>query len=95
MIVSTEYEVTEHKRLSKLGNEYCYRRKRSILVLRCDNCSELFKREKGSMDPKRTNNNFYHVCPNCDPKKFAQSKGVEKRKIWDLPASSTIPVSKY
>jgi len=40
------------------------------------------------MDPKRLNNNFYHVCSNCDAKKFAQSKGVEARKVWDMPVSS-------
>lgn len=40
------------------------------------------------MDPKRLNNNFYHVCGNCDPKKFAQLKGVEARKVWDMPVSS-------
>ena len=57
-------------------------------MLQCDSCSEVIYRDKGSMDPKRINNNFYHVCADCDPKKFAQLKGVEARKIWDIPASS-------
>jgi hypothetical protein len=28
------------------------------------------------------------VCSECDVKKFAQSKGVESRKVWSIPASS-------
>jgi len=48
----------------------------------------VFKRDKGNMDPKRLNNNVYHCCGDCDVKKFAQSKGVEARKVWDMPVSS-------
>jgi hypothetical protein len=40
------------------------------------------------MDPKRVNNNVYHVCSECDAKKFAQSKGIESKHIWDMPVSS-------
>lgn len=40
------------------------------------------------MDPKRINDSVYHVCGNCDAKKFAQTKGVESRKVWDMPVSS-------
>jgi hypothetical protein len=46
------------------------------------------------MDPKRLSNNYFHVCKNCDSKVFAQRKGIEKKKMWDLPASSNIPISK-
>jgi hypothetical protein len=31
---------------------------------------------------------------NCDPKKFAQSKGVERRKFWDMPIDSDIDIAK-
>jgi hypothetical protein len=34
------------------------------------------------------------VCANCDPKKFAQKKGVENRRLWDMKASSLDDVSK-
>lgn len=88
MLVSTEYQITEYTRLSKLGIEHTYNRKKTILVLRCDCCGAMFKREKGSMDPKRVNNNVYHVCCDCDSKRFAQEKGVERRHIWDMPVSS-------
>lgn len=93
MIVNTEYLKTTHIRVSKLGQEHTYFRKKTILVLRCDCCGELFRREKGSMDPKRLNNNVYHVCSICDVKRFAQEKGVEKRRLWDMPVSSLKKIS--
>ena len=46
-------------------------------------CKEEFKRDKGKVDPKRLDNAYYHVCPSCDPKRFAQKKGVERRKTLD------------
>jgi hypothetical protein len=46
------------------------------------------------MDPKRLNNRYFHVCNNCDAKRFAQNRGVEKTQSWDLPASSLKPVGK-
>jgi hypothetical protein len=44
--------------------------------------------KEGAMDPARATNQFYHVCNNCDAKQFAQAKGVERRKIWEMPVSS-------
>jgi hypothetical protein len=32
------------------------------------------------------------VCPTCDPKRFAQKKGVEKRKKLDLPVDGLITI---
>ena len=46
------------------------------------------------MSPKRLNNKFFHVCDTCDPKRFAQKKGAERRTIWDRPASSTDDIGK-
>jgi hypothetical protein len=54
-----------------------------------------FKRLKGSMDPKRLSNNYFHCCADCNSKKFAQRKGVERKKIWDMPASSTLPINRF
>lgn len=88
MIIATEYVITEYKRLSKLGNEHHYTRKKTILKIRCDNCGIVFNREKGNMAPARISNQFYHVCCNCNAKQFAQAKGVERRKIWEMPVSS-------
>jgi len=88
MYLTTEYQQTQHIRTSKKGNYHSYFRKKRIVVFRCDSCQGIFKRDKGDVDPKRLNNNYYHVCGDCDAKKFAQMKGVEARKVWDMPVSS-------
>lgn len=82
-----------YERPSKLGNVHKYYRNVTMVVLRCDSCGTEFERSRGSMDPKRLNNNYFHVCSNCDAKTFAQKKGVERKQIWNLPASSDIPIS--
>jgi|TARA_B100001094_G_scaffold46603_1_gene41781 hypothetical protein len=46
------------------------------------------------MDPKRLTNNYFHVCSSCDAKRFAQKKGVEKKQVWNMTASSTTPIGK-
>jgi hypothetical protein len=88
MVINIEYETSQYTRTSKLGNEHVYFRKKTVVVLRCDKCGSIFKRDKGAIAPDRLTNRFYHVCNNCDAKKFAQEKGVESRKIWDMPVSS-------
>ena len=83
-----------YERPSKLGKMHTYYRDVTMVMLRCDNCNAEFERSRGSMDPKRLNNNYFHVCSNCDAKVFAQKRGVERKKVWDLSASSDIPISK-
>jgi len=95
MYVASTKEIIEYTRKSKLGKEHHYKRLKTVLVLRCDCCDTEFKRERSKMDPNRINNNYFHVCANCDPKRFAQKKGVERRLIWDMPASSTLPIGRY
>lgn len=94
-MILKEYTVkTQHVRKSKLGKEHVYYRHKSIILLKCDNCDQTFERLRGSMDPKRLSNNYFHVCNKCDAKRFAQKRGVDRRKVWDLTASSNIPISK-
>jgi len=88
MFIKTEYVKTQHVRKSKLGQEHTYYRQKSMVVLRCDSCQVVFTRERGRMDPNRLNNNYYHVCGNCDVKSFAQKKGLESKSPWDIPVSS-------
>jgi hypothetical protein len=88
MYLGIEYTQTQHIRASKKGNYHTYFRKKCIVTFQCDSCHGVFKRDKGDIDPKRLANNYYHVCGDCDAKKFAQSKGVESRKVWDMPVSS-------
>jgi hypothetical protein len=85
---------TKHTRKSKLGTEHTYHREKRFVCLRCDSCSREFERPRESMSPKRINNNYFHVCKDCDVKKFAQKMGVTRKKIWDLPASSGLDISK-
>tara|TARA_B100000683_G_scaffold49776_1_gene47169 strand:- start:546 stop:833 length:288 start_codon:yes stop_codon:yes gene_type:complete len=81
-------------RNSKNGVAHKYYRHVTIVLLKCDSCDVEFKRERGRMDYKRLNNNFFHVCENCDSKRFAQKKGVERKQIWNMSASSDIPIGK-
>jgi hypothetical protein len=85
---------TRHVRKSKTGMEHTYKREQTYCVFRCDNCDTEFTRARGSMDPKRLSNNYFHVCKNCDSKKFAQKKGVERKQVWNMSASSSTPISK-
>ena len=83
-----------HERVSKFGKMHKYYRNVTIVVLRCDSCDTEFERTRGSMDPKRLSNNYFHVCKNCDSKVFAQKKGVEKKQVWNMTASSSAPIGK-
>jgi len=87
-------EKTRHVRRSKLGAEHEYFREKTYVYLRCDNCDNEFSRPRGAMDPKRLSNSYFHVCKNCDSKKFAQKKGVEQKQKWNMTASSSTPISK-
>ncbi len=95
MYINSAIEEYNYVRVSKLGIEHTYTRKRTVLIFACDNCGVEFRRLKGSMDPKRISNNYFHCCSDCDSKKFAQRKGVERKKIWDMPASSTLPINRF
>ena len=83
-----------HERLSKCGKQHEYWRNSTMCVFKCDSCDTHFERARGSMDPKRLSNNYFHVCSNCDAKVFAQKKGVERKQVWNLHASSDISISK-
>ena len=94
MYIGTEVEYRSYKRISKLGREHEYYRKSTVAKLRCDNCSVIFTRQIGKMDPKRLSNNYFHCCQDCNSKKFAQRKGVERRTIWDKSVNSDLDISR-
>jgi Zn finger protein HypA/HybF involved in hydrogenase expression len=94
MFIQIEQRKRKFIRESKLGKEHAYYRDYSVLIFRCDSCNVLFERERGSMNPNRINNHYFHCCPKCDSKRFAQKKGAERRTIWDKPASITSDISK-
>jgi hypothetical protein len=94
MLIKLRKITSTYTRPSKLGCVHEYKKIRTVAVLRCDNCGEIFERDKALMSPQRLSNNYFHVCPNCDVKKFAQRKGAERRTIWNRPASSSDDISK-
>jgi len=95
MFLKTETEQSEYTRASKTGLQHTYKRNKTVAVFRCDNCNKVFKRPLKKIQQKRLSNNYFHCCSNCDAKKFAQRKGVEQKQIWDMPASTDLPVGKY
>jgi len=94
MFLSTKKIVMHYIRKSRLGVEHSYSRTRTIAVLKCDGCDCIFEREQGKMNHRRASDGYQHVCPNCNQKQFAQSKGAESRKLWNLPVDSDIKISK-
>lgn len=95
MFIKTTIVESHFFRESKLGKIHRYSRKKIVAILRCDCCDYEFRRDLKHINKKRLNNNYFHCCSRCDSKRFAQKKSVEKKKIWDLPASTDLPVGKY
>ena len=92
MFKRIEKEIRYYVLKSKNGKSHPYKRLRSYAIFVCDECHKEFRREKGKVDPKRLDDYYVHVCPECDPKRFAQKKGVEKRKKLDLPADGLVTI---
>lgn len=95
MIIETKKISVKHVRVSKLGVEHSYSRSKTVVVIRCDNCGLEFDRDLGKMDHRRLDNSYFHVCPNCDPKRFAQSKGAERRSLWNSTVDKDIDISRF
>ena len=94
MFIKTSTIETRHIRTSKCGAEHSYTRSKTIVHFKCDCCGNEFTRPKGSIDPKRLSNNYFHVCSTCDAKRFAQRKKIERKSVWNLHASSDLPIGK-
>jgi hypothetical protein len=95
MFLKTEIQENQYVRRSKCGEDHEYSRKKTVAIFCCDNCDIEFTRDLKHINRKRLSNNYFHVCSNCDAKRFAQRKGVEQKQIWNLPASTTLPVGKF
>lgn len=94
MFVETKQIKTEYTRNSRLGQSHTYLRTKTMVVFSCDSCGQYFERALGNMDHRRMSNKYYHVCPNCNPKQFAQKKSAERRAVWDLPVNSDLDISR-
>lgn len=95
MFLKTRIVKSEFYRRSKLDKQHVYFRNKTVACFACDSCDNDFERDLKYIDRKRLNNNYFHCCSDCDSKRFAQRKSIERKKIWDLPASVDLPVSKY
>jgi len=95
MFLKTKKVKTKYTRTSKLGTVHEYERTKTVAEFRCDNCDDVFERDLKKIQRKRLSNNYFHCCSNCDAKRFAQRKGVEQKRIWDMPASMDLPVGKF
>ena len=94
MFKETKEINSKYTRTSKLGITHTYSRTKTIVTFICDSCNSIFDRNLGSIDHRRISNNYFHVCTNCNPKHFAQKKGVERRQIWNLSVNSDIDISR-
>ncbi len=92
MFMGIEKYKQQYSRASKNGRDHTYTRISTQVKLRCDCCQAEFSRPLGKMNKKRLNNEYYHVCSQCDYKKFAQSKGATKRKIWNISVDSDLNI---
>ena len=89
MFIKETTEIHLHQRASKLGNVHNFKRRRTVYHFKCDSCKKEFLRDKSKVTPSRASNNFHHVCSSCDVHRYAQTVGVEMRKIYSIDASST------
>ena len=92
MFIKTEKVHTCYTRQSKLGKTHEYIREKTVVHLQCDNCDTVFTRDLKKISKARLSNNYFHVCGDCDAKRFAQRKGVEQKQMWDMPVSSDVVI---
>ena len=83
MLLEIQQVQTEYSRASKSGVEHCYVRTHKIALLQCDSCKVQFTRRVRDMDPRRLTAEHVHVCAACNPKQYAQRKGVESKRFWN------------
>lgn len=94
MFIKIKKVETDYTRLSKNCKVHTYTRLKSFVELECDCCNTVFERALSLMDHRRLDNHYHHVCSNCDAKRFAQKKGVERRRLWDTPVDSDLNISR-
>ena len=94
MLVQIYQVQTEHSRISKNGKTHSYFRNQKIAVLLCDCCKTKFERPVREMDHRRLSTEYTHVCPKCNQKSFAQSKGADSRRFWNTTVDLDIDLDK-
>jgi hypothetical protein len=94
MLIGIQKIKSTYLRKSKLNQQHSYSRTKTIAIFECDSCHNIFQRPIGKMDHRRLSNDFSHVCCNCDCKRFAQKKGVENRRFWNLAVDADISIDR-
>jgi len=94
MFLNTKTIFLPYTRVSKNGKSHTYNRRRTVGIFSCDVCRIQFERDLVHMDRRRFSNEYNHVCANCDQKRYAQNKGVERRRLWNLPVDTDIDITK-
>lgn len=92
MLVKIYQAKMEYTRNGKHGIPHRYFRNRNMAVLKCDSCSQEFERRVSDMDHRRLTTDYNHVCTNCNPKQFAQSKGAEGRRFWNTTVDLDVDI---
>jgi len=95
MIIEIKKISSQHIRTSNRGTKHTYLRTKTVIIIKCDNCSNIFQRDLGKMDHRRLNNNYFHVCSDCNSKQFAQRIGVDRRRLWDIAVDKDIDISRF
>jgi DNA-directed RNA polymerase subunit RPC12/RpoP len=94
MFLTTLNVTQSYTRYSKKGIAHTYKRTKKVAQFKCDSCAREFQRDVGKIDRRRLSNEYYHVCSKCDSKRFAQIKGVERRRLWSMSVDTEIDISK-
>ena len=94
MLVEVYLVRVEYTRTSKNNKTHVYYRQHKVARLVCDSCGVEFERRASMIDPRRLVGQYLHVCPHCDPKRFAQSKGVESRRFWNTTVDLDVGLDK-
>jgi hypothetical protein len=84
MLVLIRQVKKEYHRLSKQGRDHLYFRTHEVAVLQCDSCRTQFERRVRDMDRRRLTVDHVHVCRDCNQKQYAQSKGAESKRFWNI-----------
>ena len=92
MLLEVYQKRVEYTRLSKSGTPHVYFRTQKVARLQCDNCNSAFERRVSNMDHRRLGPDYEHVCPDCGPKRFAQRRGVERRKYWSTTVDLDVDI---
>ena len=78
MLIKQEKITKSFDRISKNGKKHTITRTKTICVLKCNHCKDIFKRDLSSVPVKRRSNEYHHYCDKC--KKYTYLSGHESKQ---------------